>query len=263
MNKHALRAAMSGTAVPIEALFSSPKVSATASNKKTDLIVEINREHELAQSNAKAAVEHAVRCGQLLLEQKKRLEHGEFDTWIKTNCKFARSTATRYMTAAREIATGRTISSLSALFESGRPGYQKPATTAGAVFVPEPPKPLSKADEAAASDAMVATMNKVVFGTKAMALSAPTMEVTKNAVPVTIDQPALTIEMALEKLKAAGMGGSATAAKLVAAVRTYRSEVTKLQNKLKSAQTKLADADAAAIAAARELLNEPGARGVP
>ena len=33
-------------------------------------------------------VEHAIRCGELLAEQKARLNHGEFKPWIETNCDF-------------------------------------------------------------------------------------------------------------------------------------------------------------------------------
>lgn len=79
---------------------------------------EINREHELAEQNKENAVEHAVRCGQLLLSVKDRLEHGEFTSWIAAHCRFEQSTATRYMKAAKQIATGVAIYSLSDLFPS-------------------------------------------------------------------------------------------------------------------------------------------------
>jgi len=80
----------------------------------------INHEHELARRHAHDAVAHAVRCGQLLLEAKQQLPHGAFMAWVKASCAFRYSTAARYMTAARQSSTGVEISTLGALFESGR-----------------------------------------------------------------------------------------------------------------------------------------------
>lgn len=84
------------------------------------LIAEINEQHRLAANSAKDAVQHAIRCGELLLERKKKLPHGGFSEWITTNCEFAYSTAARYMNAAKQISTGVEIPSLSAVFPSGR-----------------------------------------------------------------------------------------------------------------------------------------------
>ena len=92
----------------------------TASTVGATLAGEINREHRLATGCAKEAVQHAIRCGALLLEQKKELPHGEFSKWIGIHCTFAYSTAARYMKAAAANLSGVEISSLSALFPSGR-----------------------------------------------------------------------------------------------------------------------------------------------
>ena len=81
---------------------------------------EINLEHDAAHRDAASAVAHAIRAGELLLSVKASLKHGEFMPWIEQNCKFEQSTATRYMAAARQIATGVAISSLRSLFDSGR-----------------------------------------------------------------------------------------------------------------------------------------------
>ena len=84
------------------------------------MVAEINRQHILAGSSRDQAVEHAIRCGQLLLAQKDALPHGTFMEWITINCDFEQSTATRYMTAAKRIATGVAISSMTSVFPSGR-----------------------------------------------------------------------------------------------------------------------------------------------
>ena len=84
------------------------------------VVEEIRREYELAQTAKQSAIEHAVRCGRLLLAMRARLPYGEFGSWIETRCGIAYSTAARYMTAARRISTGVEISSLSSVFPSGR-----------------------------------------------------------------------------------------------------------------------------------------------
>jgi hypothetical protein len=85
---------------------------------------EINQEHHLARSCAETAVQHAVRCGELLVEQKARLEHGEFGNWIAAHCEFSQATANNYMRSAQNPnALGISIRHL---FPSGRkPALQR------------------------------------------------------------------------------------------------------------------------------------------
>lgn len=90
-----------------------------------DLVAEINEQHKLAHASAETAVEHALRCGGLLLDVKRKLTHGQFQSWVEANCEFAWSTAKRYCLASRQKATGVAFSSLRGLFPSGR--VQKPA----------------------------------------------------------------------------------------------------------------------------------------
>jgi hypothetical protein len=99
---------------------SSEPDSASLTASVLSRISEINAEHRLAAGCAKQAVEHAIKCGRLLLEVQAELPHGEFMRWIGTNCNFKQSTASRYMRAAKQFSTGVEISSLSALFPSGR-----------------------------------------------------------------------------------------------------------------------------------------------
>lgn len=78
---------------------------------------EINACHRLARSEY---ARHAIRAGELLLQQKARCRHGEFQRWIEDHCDFAYSTAARYMGAATAKLSGVEISKLSGLFPSGR-----------------------------------------------------------------------------------------------------------------------------------------------
>jgi hypothetical protein len=95
---------------------------------------EINDAHQCAQESAANAVEHAIRCGELLLAKQDQLGHGGFHSWIEGNCDFALSTAKRYITAAKKKATGVAVPSLSGIFPSGQPGA-KSNTPKGAVSV--------------------------------------------------------------------------------------------------------------------------------
>ena len=111
-------------------------------------VARINHEHRLAYSSRDQALEHAVRCGQLLIAQKEALPHGQFMEWIAINCEFEQSTATRYMTAAKRIASGVAVSSLTALFPSGRRKLEAlppPTAVHAPALEPAPADPVAEA----------------------------------------------------------------------------------------------------------------------
>ena len=97
----------------------------------------INREHGLARSCAESAVQHAIRCGELLIEQKDRLQHGEFGDWVKANCEFGQHTARIYMRAAEQNERGLSFSSLNELLKSDRAAKQSKLTHIEPVSQPE------------------------------------------------------------------------------------------------------------------------------
>jgi len=74
-----------------------------------DAAFEINREHELFEASMRTSVEHAIRCGELLIEEKARHQHGDWIKWIDSNCNFTRRMATNYM---RISANGKRVSHL-------------------------------------------------------------------------------------------------------------------------------------------------------
>jgi len=84
------------------------------------LAAEINAEHKLAQQAAETAIQHAIRCGELLLSVKAGLKHGKFMPWIEQNCSIPQGTASRYMKAAVQIRNGLQISSIRGIFPSGK-----------------------------------------------------------------------------------------------------------------------------------------------
>jgi len=69
------------------------------------LPAKINAEHEAAFGKAREALEHARRAGELLLEAKAALKHGEWLPWVRSNCDFSERTAAAYMRLSREWST--------------------------------------------------------------------------------------------------------------------------------------------------------------
>ena len=65
------------------------------------VVDEINAEHDAAQDHAGKAIEHAQRAGQLLLDAKADLKHGEFQGWVESNLRVSVRQAQRYMRAAQ------------------------------------------------------------------------------------------------------------------------------------------------------------------
>ena len=56
----------------------------------------INEEHRACERAAASAVEHAIRCGEMLTETKSRLGHGEWLPWLEKNFEGSRQTADVY-----------------------------------------------------------------------------------------------------------------------------------------------------------------------
>lgn len=72
-------------------------------NALTNLAASIRREHEAAQECASKAVEHAKRAGELLIEAKAAVGHGEWLSWLAANVQLSGRTCQAYMRVAREL----------------------------------------------------------------------------------------------------------------------------------------------------------------
>ena len=66
----------------------------------TDLAEAVRTEHEAAQVAFRSAVDHAVRCGQLLAEAKAQVSHGGWGAWLAENFPASDRTARGYMRLA-------------------------------------------------------------------------------------------------------------------------------------------------------------------
>jgi hypothetical protein len=64
------------------------------------LAAQIKTEHLAVEQSLKAGVEHARHAGELLLNAKMQVKHGEWLPWLKMNCKISEWSAQSYMRIA-------------------------------------------------------------------------------------------------------------------------------------------------------------------
>jgi hypothetical protein len=72
------------------------------SNSLADLVARIRAEHEATAAALKSSVEHAMTAGDLLIEAKAQLKHGEWLPWLAEHCEMSERTAQLYMRLACE-----------------------------------------------------------------------------------------------------------------------------------------------------------------
>jgi hypothetical protein len=75
----------------------------TALPELADLAREINHHHVEATRAAGAAVNHACKAGECLIEAKAMLPHGQWLSWLEANCQVSERSAQAYMRVAREL----------------------------------------------------------------------------------------------------------------------------------------------------------------
>ena len=64
-----------------------------------------NEAQRMAQRHAEDAIDYASRCGQLLIEKKKIIPHGQWILWVEARCEFSERQSRRYMVAAKRTST--------------------------------------------------------------------------------------------------------------------------------------------------------------
>jgi Protein of unknown function (DUF3102) len=72
-----------------------------ASNSLADLAARIRAEHAAAASALRRGAEHAMNAGDLLIEAKARLKHGQWLPWLAEHCSISERTAQLYMRLAK------------------------------------------------------------------------------------------------------------------------------------------------------------------
>jgi hypothetical protein len=74
------------------------------SNSLTDLAARIQLEHLAVSTALKDSVRHAIAAGELLLEAKKQVGHGQWLTWLERHCSISERTAQLYMRCSKNRA---------------------------------------------------------------------------------------------------------------------------------------------------------------
>jgi Protein of unknown function (DUF3102) len=69
---------------------------------QTELVKGVKEALSFMVTSFQQSVRHAITAGELLTEAKRRLQHGEFGSWLEENFKLSRATATRYMKLAEK-----------------------------------------------------------------------------------------------------------------------------------------------------------------
>jgi hypothetical protein len=69
-----------------------------------DLTQEINTEHTRVETHKRTMIQHAIRCGELLLEMKQRVGHGHWLAWVEEHFEASERTARNYMEIAKSAA---------------------------------------------------------------------------------------------------------------------------------------------------------------
>jgi hypothetical protein len=77
-------------------------LAAVESSPLDALAVEIGREVQAAEADFQSAVTHAIRAGELLIEARRQVHHGEWEDWVDANFPGSLRKAQGYMRLARK-----------------------------------------------------------------------------------------------------------------------------------------------------------------
>ena len=75
------------------------------SNSLADLAARIKAEHESVSAALKDSVRHAIAAGELLIEARKQVPHGQWLPWLRDHCAISERMAQRHIRLARNRAT--------------------------------------------------------------------------------------------------------------------------------------------------------------
>lgn len=83
---------------------SSASLDLSASNYLTVIAGRIKAEHEAVAASLKQSVQHAIAAGELLIEAKDKVPHGQWLPWLSDHCGVSPRSAQGYMRLARHRA---------------------------------------------------------------------------------------------------------------------------------------------------------------
>ncbi len=79
-----------------------PTTAINSLSHLAELSTAINQSHELATGAAESALLHAKRTGELLVEAKSQIDHGDWLAWLAANCEVSTRQAQRYIKVATD-----------------------------------------------------------------------------------------------------------------------------------------------------------------
>jgi hypothetical protein len=125
------------------------------SNSLTDLAARIRAEHEACTAAMQRSLQHAIAAGELLIEAKRQLKHGDWLPWLRDKCRIPERTARMHM----RLATNR------ALIEAQIGDGVADLSIRGAIALLATPKKFSPVVGLAhnAADALVDELDLVAF----------------------------------------------------------------------------------------------------
>jgi hypothetical protein len=141
-------------------MMSNPTQDLSLSNSLTDLAARIRSEHEAATGAMRRSLEHGMAAGELLLEAKAQLKHGQWGPWLTEHCAIPYSTAALYMKLARRRSEIEQISNVRDLSLRGAVGLLSDADRPTAEEMEDaaddalPPIPLAEGEIEIAIDAV-------------------------------------------------------------------------------------------------------------
>ena len=221
-----------------------PAVAADLTMSVQRIADEINSEHALAQEEF---LKHAIRCGELLLEQKQRVAYGTFGKWIEANCEFSVSTANNYMKVAKNPSALGKSGAIRRLYPSGFMDATK-KTISKEKMAPTTDIPIPAAPRKASIGSTTGTPKLISPKERETATDA---EIVTNSAD-SLKMPEAPIEVALKVLKAAVMAGQMSPV-CVLRLSAARARVTKLRHNMEYAERQLAGAEREVLEAYREM----------
>jgi Protein of unknown function (DUF3102) len=79
----------------------STLIDLAGSNYLVDLAARIKTEHEAVATSLKESVRHAIAAGEMLIEAKAQVKHGQWLPWLREHCTISERTAQLYMRCAK------------------------------------------------------------------------------------------------------------------------------------------------------------------
>jgi hypothetical protein len=79
----------------------SEHATVTGSNSLPELAARIRAEHGATRDALKSSIDHSIAAGELLIEAKAKVPHGQWLPWLRDNCAMSERTAQLYMRLAK------------------------------------------------------------------------------------------------------------------------------------------------------------------